>query len=845
MHVKPGSWAATNYRRNLQEVNARIRAQVSKADAKLRATRAQYIREMAEAAQQRTPSATAKLYAAARDCAGIGATLRGVGKRPTPLVAGVDSPPATTTVQSARNFRERWAEVGRDTATGPVAEEWAARCTQACEEARQESNNCAWTAFTVKEIEKAITKGKNNKSAGPDRIPYEIWKLMPRGVTRRIAQLFDAFVTTGSTPQQWNVSKGIPLFKKGDETDAYMYRIISLTDTLFKTYEQAILARMHPTVNLYLHTQQYGFRKGRNTQGAGILLAAASGMGMNKHEQAQHGLTFTAFIDIRKAYPTMYRPAMLTKLKKAGIGGHLFRAVASMYQTVEGYIQVEDAASERYQIETGLREGSVLSPILYSIFINDLLTELYNAGEGVCIAGDHSCRVDVIGYADDIVLVSATAEGLQRQLDIVAQHAKKHFYQVSQSKSNVVVFGDESTQQPGANMWYMENMYNDAVNQAPDHIAETDKYEYLGTWFHKNRTWDTQFENAARKFWAGAADKWQDAGAIRMGAGELVAKTLWESLVAPVVDYDPLITISAQANKATRRAMKPLDNATKAARQAITGGREHCNQASRMATGIHDADTRRSARCATSIARIMKKKDNPMLQKVVRHLASGTAGCRRAKQGIQHAERVAGTTGVATGQRKPSTVRAKDVHEDCTGTADATAREQAKSHTHTREAWELYKAIKRAHGTTMLPHKVLCGSRLGQMAHQQIRATATRMNAYTGYNSRRCSHHECRQQIESNRHAITTCSRYAEARQIFETKTGVRISNTNYIDIMAIDYRKLGVDSKTLATALCELLAQIVRIHTKENKIASVAHSLGSNQRRLIIQTHRSERAPD
>ena len=131
------------------------------------------------------------------------------------------------------------------------------------------------------------------------------------------------------------------------------------------------------------------------------------------------------------------------------------------------------------------------------------------------------------------------------------------------------------------------------------------------------------------------------------------------------------------------------------------------------------------------------------------------------------------------------------------------------------------------------------------MTHQQIRATATRMNAYTGYNSRHCSHHECRQQIESNRHAITTCSRYAEARQTFETKTGIRINNTNYVDIMAIDYHKLGVDSKTLATALCELLAQIARIHTKENKIASVAHSLGSNQRRLIIQTHRSERAPD
>ena len=460
-----------------------------------------------------------------------------------------------------------------------------------------------------------------------------------------------------------------------------------------------MLARINPTVNQYLHTQQYGFRKGRNTQGAGIVLAAAAGMGMTKNEQTQHGLTFTAFIDIRKAYPTMYRPAMLTKLKKAGINGYLFRAVESMYHTVESYIQVDDAASDKYQIETGLREGSVLSPILYSVFINDLLTEIYNAGEGACIAGDNTCRVDVIGYADDLVLVSTTADGLQRQLDIVAKYAKTHFFQVSQSKSKVVVFGDQSTQHPDATRWHIDGLYNDVDHLDPDHIAETDRYEYLGTWFHKNRTWKTQFEEAAKKFWSRTADKWQEAGAIRMGAGELVAKTLWESLITPVIDYDPLVTVTAHANKTVRKTMKPLDDVTKAARQAVTGGREHCNQAARMATGIHDTDTRRSARCATAVARIMKNKENAMLQKVIRHLAHGTAGCRRAKQAIRHVEKIAGTTGVAIGQRKPSTVHAKDVREDCTDTADHTAREQASTHTHTREAWVLYKAIKHTHGT--------------------------------------------------------------------------------------------------------------------------------------------------
>ena len=131
------------------------------------------------------------------------------------------------------------------------------------------------------------------------------------------------------------------------------------------------------------------------------------------------------------------------------------------------------------------------------------------------------------------------------------------------------------------------------------------------------------------------------------------------------------------------------------------------------------------------------------------------------------------------------------------------------------------------------------------MTHQQIRATATRMNAYTGYNSRYCSYRSCHHKIESNKHTVVSCPRYTEARQEFEAKTGIRICEANYVDIMAINYHKLGVDGKVLATALCKLLAQIARVHTKMNKIASVAHPLGGNQRRLIIQTHRSERHPD
>ena len=69
---------------------------------------------------------------------------------------------------------------------------------------------------------RAIRSCKNKKSPGPDQIPYEVWKVMPSKVLYRVATLFDQFVIRNETPTQWEVANGIPLYKKGDETDAYV-----------------------------------------------------------------------------------------------------------------------------------------------------------------------------------------------------------------------------------------------------------------------------------------------------------------------------------------------------------------------------------------------------------------------------------------------------------------------------------------------------------------------------------------------------------------------------------------------------------------------------------------------
>ena len=108
-----------------------------------------------------------------------------------------------------------------------------------------------------------------------------------------------------------------------------------------------------------------------------------------------------------------------------------------------------------------------------------------------------------------------------------------------------MVFGEkpENTNED-ATKWLVQGMYNDDKNGTPDHIEEVQKYLYLGTWFHQNRTWETQFQEAAKKVWTTTADKWMEAGAVRMGAGELVANKMWIAIAAPAIEYDSLVTVS-------------------------------------------------------------------------------------------------------------------------------------------------------------------------------------------------------------------------------------------------------------------------------------------------------------
>lgn len=111
-----------------------------------------------------------------------------------------------------------------------------------------------------------------------------------------------------------------------------------------------------------------------------------------------------------------------------------------MYRTVQSSVLVDGEQTEMFELNTGVRQGCVMSPVLFSFFINGLAKEINKRTKGICV-GDRKVRL--LMYADDIVLMSETKRDLQNMLDVVTTYSKKWRFRLNpkKGKSEVMIFG--------------------------------------------------------------------------------------------------------------------------------------------------------------------------------------------------------------------------------------------------------------------------------------------------------------------------------------------------------------------------------------------------------------------
>ena len=145
----------------------------------------------------------------------------------------------------------------------------------------------------------------------------------------------------------------------------------------------------------------------------------------------------------------------------------MWRVIKGMYSVVQSAVLIGEEQTEWFDLSTGVRQGCVMSPILFSLFVNGLAREINEKGKGVEVGGR---RVRLLMYADDIVLLAESARDLQNMLDVVTAYSKRWRFRLNpkKGKSEVMIFGRKPRNKN--RKWWL----------AGEEVGETCMYKYLG-----------------------------------------------------------------------------------------------------------------------------------------------------------------------------------------------------------------------------------------------------------------------------------------------------------------------------------------------------------------------------
>ena len=394
---------------------------------------------------------------------------------------------------------------------------------------------------------KIITKLKPKTSSGHDKISTILLKCISNEIISVLCLIINQSLSTGIFPDNLKIAKIIPIYKKEDPHLPDNYRPISLLPAISKVFEKVAFIQVYEyfTKNKLFYESQYGFRTLHSTELAALELTDQ----IFRHLD-QKKLPLAIFLDLSKAFDTIDHSILLNKLSYYGIQGTSLMWFNSYLTNRYQYVEFNDKHSNLKEIKTGVPQGSILGPLLFIIYMNDIhtVTDKFNF---VLYADDTSMVQPLCTFTSPVQKSnSQISAAINSELNLVSDWLSLNKLSLNTKKTKMMLF--HYRQKDVTNLIPKLKM-----NGKP--ITLVKEFNFLGIMLDESMTWNAHINKIACKLSCAIATFRR----LKRFLPLFILKTLYSSLFLPYLNYGILLWGSnfKRVLKLQKLAVRTITNA--------------------------------------------------------------------------------------------------------------------------------------------------------------------------------------------------------------------------------------------------------------------------------------------